>query len=176
MSTDFDHTVDHVIQAGRKRIPTLTVPIRTNDKLRESRLFNHIGQFVGRSLGIMARVYSSYGALKIFSILGIVSFLLGFAIGVRFLYYFFFTDQGSLHTQSLILGSILILAGIQMILAGIVADLINTNRATVESMSYRLYRLEADLNEGREVDEDTAFNEPQDLAPADFEAPIRESQ
>ena len=145
MSTDFDHTVDHVIQAGRKRIPTITVPIRTNEKLRDSRLFGHIGQFIGRSIAIMVRVYSSYGALKVFSLCGLLSFSLGFLIGVRFLYFFIFTDEGDLHVQSLILGAILMLAGIQMVLTGIVADLINTSRATVESISYRLYRLESDI-------------------------------
>ena len=39
------------------------------------------------------------------------------------------------------------LAGIQMVLTGIVADLINTSRATIESMSYRLYRMESDIKE-----------------------------
>ncbi len=45
-STEFDHTVDHVIQAGRKRIITVSTPIRTNEKLRESRLFSSFGVFI----------------------------------------------------------------------------------------------------------------------------------
>ena len=69
MTTDFDHTVDHVIQAGRKRIPTVVVPIRTNEKRRESRLFSNPMEFVMRSLRIMVRVYSSYGALRVFTAL-----------------------------------------------------------------------------------------------------------
>jgi glycosyltransferase involved in cell wall biosynthesis len=52
MSTDFVHTLDHVIQAGRKRIPTVSVPIHTNDKLRESRLFGNVSHFILRSLQI----------------------------------------------------------------------------------------------------------------------------
>lgn len=141
-STDFDHTVDHVIQAGRKRMITLSVPIRTNEKLRESRLFSNIGVFITRSLGIMVRVYSSYRALKIFAAAGLIAVGVGVAIGVRFLYYFFFTDQHALHIQSLILAAIMILAGVQMILTGIVADLINSSRAIVEDLSYRLRRIE----------------------------------
>ena len=62
-STDFDHTVDHVIQAGHRRIITASVPIATNDKLRESRLFGSITEFILRSVGVMVRVYSSYQAL-----------------------------------------------------------------------------------------------------------------
>ncbi|MCZ6683078.1 MAG: glycosyltransferase family 2 protein [Planctomycetota bacterium] len=141
-STDFDHTVDHVIQAGRKRIITVSVPIRTNEKLRESRLFSSIGVFITRSIGIMVRVYSSYRAMKMFAMCGLVSFGAGVAIGMRFLYYFFFTQESDSHVQSLILAAILLLAGFQMILTGIVADLINSSRATLEDVSYRLRRME----------------------------------
>jgi len=141
-STDFDHTVDHVIQAGRKRIKTLSVPIQTNEKLRESRLFSNIGVFVTRSLGIMVRVYSSYRAMQVFSTLGLLVMTGGVLIGLRFLYFFFFTDHDNLHTQSLVLAAILLLAGFQMILTGIIADLLNANRGLVEDVSYRLRRLE----------------------------------
>jgi glycosyltransferase involved in cell wall biosynthesis len=141
-STDFDHTVDHVIQAGRKHIATISVPIRTNDKLRESRLFSNVGQFVGRSLGIMVRVYSSYGAMRVFTAVGLGAFGVGVALGARFVYFYIFTDHHGLHTQSLILAAILMLAGVQMVLTGIVADLINANRSLIEDVSYRLRRLE----------------------------------
>lgn len=141
-STDFDHTVDHAIQAGRKRLITVNVPIRTNEKLRESRLFSNIGVFITRSVGIMVRVYSSYQAMKIFTIAGLIVMLAGTAIGLRFLFYFFFTDQHDQHIQSLILSAILLIAGFQMILTGIVADLINSSRAILEDISYRLRRVE----------------------------------
>jgi glycosyltransferase involved in cell wall biosynthesis len=141
-STDFDHTVDHVIQAGRKRIITVNVPIRTNEKLRESRLFSNIGVFITHSLSIMVRVYSSYRAMKMFAAAGLVVFGVGFLIGLRFLYFFFFTDAHDQYVQSLILASILMLAGFQMVLTGIVADLINSSRSILEDVSYRLRRME----------------------------------
>jgi glycosyltransferase involved in cell wall biosynthesis len=150
VSTDFDHTVDHVIQAGRKRIPTVSVPIRTNDKLRESRLFSNVSQFILRSLQIAVRVYSTYGAMAIFSAAGITTIMAGVALGVRFLYFFLFTDSSDLHIQSLILAAILLLAGFQMVLTGIVADLINSSRGVLEEVSYRLRRMEepGDKNDG----------------------------
>ena len=153
-STDFDHTVDHVIQAGRRRIITRCVPIRTNEKLRESRLFANIWVFVTRSLGIMIRVYSSYRAMRIFSTAGAITASFGFLIGVRFLYIFFFEPASShLHVQSLILAAILLIAGFQMALTGIVADLINSNRSVLESISYRLRRLEPQEDRPCNIDE-----------------------
>lgn len=142
MSTDFDHTVDHVIQAGRKRIPTISVPIRTNEKLRESRLFTSPVEFVTRSLAIMTRVYSSYRAMRVFAAAGLVTFTVGFVIGLRFVGIFLFTDHSELHVQSLILAAVLMLAGFQMLLTGIVADLINSSRTLLEDVSHRLRRLE----------------------------------
>ncbi len=149
MSTDFDHTVDHVIQAGRRRIPTLSVPIATNDKLRDSRLFGNVAEFVGRSVAVMVRVYSSYGAMRVFTTIGIATLMVGVLLGLRFLYYFAFTDTGELHVQSLILAAILMLAGFQMILTGIVADLINSSRSILENVSYRLRRMELEAIDER---------------------------
>jgi hypothetical protein len=144
-SADFDHTVDHAIQAGRRRFAIRSVPIRTNDKLRESRLSSNIGVFVLRSLAIMVRVYSSYGAMRVLSICGLLSASLGVLIGLRFLYIFFFQPETrDLHVQSLILAAILLLAGFQMILTGILADLINSSRTLIEDVYYRVRRLELD--------------------------------
>jgi glycosyltransferase involved in cell wall biosynthesis len=156
MSTDFDHTVDHVIQAGRKRIPTVSVPIRTNDKLRESRLFSGVTQFILRSLQIAVRVYSTYGAMAIFSAVGFATITIGVALGARFIYYFIFTDSSDLHVQSLILAAILMLAGFQMVLTGVVADLISSSRGVLEDVSYRLRRMEksADQSEANRDDGD----------------------
>ncbi len=143
MSAAFDHTVDHVIQAGHKRIPTVSVPIRTNAKLRESRLFSSVGEFIRRSLAIALRAYSSHRAMNVFASIGLAIFSVGVLLGFRFLYYFFFSDTPDLHVQSLILAAILMLAGFQMVLTGIVADLINANRSVIEDVSYRLRRLES---------------------------------
>ena len=140
---EFDHTVDHVIQAGRRRIPPLSVPIRTNEASRESRLFSSVGEFIARSLGVMVRVYSSYGAMNVFSLVGSLVMAGGILLGLRFVYFFLFTDHHSLHVQSLILAAILMLAGFQMLLTGIVADLINGVRGVLEDVSFRLRRLEA---------------------------------
>lgn len=148
--TDFDHTVDHVIQAGKKRLAVVNVPIRTNAKFRESRLFSSVFQFVGRSLGIMVRVYSSYEALKMFALVGVLTFSVGALLGLRFVYYLLFTTEGYTHVQSLILCAILLLAGFQMTLTGIVADLMAANRSLIEDVAYRVKKLEMEKDVTRD--------------------------
>lgn len=142
MFTDFDHTAEHVVQAGQDRIAVVTVPIRTNPKARESRLFSNVGEFALKSGGISLRTYARYKALKIFAAFGAVAWLGGFALGLRFVYFFFFVGEADKYVQSLILASILLLAGFQMFLTGIVADLIATNRRLLEESLTRIKKLE----------------------------------
>ena len=142
--TDFDHTAEHVVEAGQNRLAVVNVPIRTNPKARESRLFSNIGEFVFKSGLISLRTYARYKALKIFTAFGIVTFAAGVLLGLRFLFFFFFTDGGLLHVQSLILASILLMAGFQMFLTGIVADLIATNRSLIENTLTRVKKIELD--------------------------------
>lgn len=140
--TGFDHTVEHTIQAGQNRLAVLSVPIRTNPKARESRLFGSIWEFVARSGMISIRTWATYKALEIFSLFGAISFGAGFLLGLRFLYFFFFTGESELHVQSVVLSAILLLAGLQMFLTGIVADLIATNRTLAEDALRRVRQLE----------------------------------
>ena len=142
MFTDFDHTAEHMVQAGQDRLAVVNVPVRTNPKTRESRLFSNIGEFVFKSGLISLRTYARYKALRIFTAFGLLAFLAGFLLGVRFIYFLFFTDEGLIHVQSLILAAILLLAGFQMFLTGIVADLIATNRSLLEDVSARVKKLE----------------------------------
>ncbi|MEW6750257.1 MAG: glycosyltransferase family 2 protein [Candidatus Latescibacterota bacterium] len=140
--TGFDHTAEHAVQAGQRRLAVVSVPIRTNPKARESRLFSGIGEFVLRSAGISLRSYTRYRALKVFALCGLLTFALGFLVGLRFVYYFLFTAEGYTHVQSLILAAILLLAGFQMFLTGVVADLIATNRSLLEETLTRVRRVE----------------------------------
>ena len=143
--TDFDHTAEHVVESGQNRLAVVSVPVRTNPKARESRLFSNLGEFVFRSGIISLRTYARYKALKIFTLFGAVTFVVGALLGARFLYYFFFTAEGELHIQSVVLAAVLLLAGFQMFLTGIVADLIATNRSLMEETLTRVRKVELDL-------------------------------
>ncbi len=148
--TGFDHTAEHTIQAGQQRLAVVTVPIRTNPKARESRLFGSIWEFVGRSGVISLRTWAQYQALPAFFAFGAISFALGILLGLRFLYFFLFTQTADLHVQSVVLAAIFLLAGFQMFLTGIVADLIAANRRLLEDVQRRVR--EVDLERSRDED------------------------
>ena len=135
--SNFTYTVETIISAGNKNLAIEHTPVRTNKKLRESRLFPSIQVYIRRSLVTMLKVYSMYRPLKVFTISGGIIFLVGFIIGCRYLF-FFFQGQTEGHIQSLILSAITLIVGFQIIMMGIAADLIAVNRQLLEDIQLRV--------------------------------------
>ena len=135
--SDFTYTIETIISAGKKNLAITHIPVKTNKKLRESRLFPSIKVYLQRSLITMLKVYSMYRPLRLFTIAGGATFILGFAIGCRYLF-FFFLGQTEGHIQSLILSAILLIVGFQIIMMGIAAELISVNRQLLEDIQLRI--------------------------------------
>ena len=144
--SDFTYTIETIISAGKKNLAIAHVPVKTNTKLRESRLFPSIRVYLQRSLVTMLKVYSMYRPLRLFTLAGGATFLLGFAIGCRYLF-FFFMGQTEGHIQSLILSAILLIVGFQIIMMGVAAELISVNRQLLEDIQVRIKKDE--LEEGK---------------------------
>ena len=140
--SDFTYTIETIISAGKKNLAIAHVPVKTNSKLRESRLFPSIRVYLQRSLVTMLKVYSMYRPLRLFTFAGGTTFLLGFAIGCRYLF-FFFMGQTEGHIQSLILSAILLIVGFQIIMMGIAAELISVNRQLLEDIQLRIKNQES---------------------------------
>ena len=158
ITTEFSYTTDMLIQAGRKRLKIVSVPIRTHAAVRPSRLFTSIPQFITRQLMTMARAYATYNPLRTFALIGTTLAVIGLLPILRFLY-FWATGDGDGHVQSLVLGGSLLVLGVVTGLLGVLADQIGTNRKLLEEALYALRRLE---------DERTAA--PRDDLPSDTPA------
>ena len=63
----FTYTLETIIQAGKSDIAVTSVPIRVNGKLRPSRLFKSIPDYIMRSVGTIFRIYAMYEPLRIFA-------------------------------------------------------------------------------------------------------------
>lgn len=139
--SNYTYTLETLIQAGRKGMAVLSVPVRVNQPTRPSRLIRSIGSYVRQSIVTIVRIFIIYKPFRFFAWLGSIVFLAGAALGVRFLY-FYVTGSGSGHIQSLILASMLMSMGFIVVIAGILADLIAVNRVLLERIDMRLRRLE----------------------------------
>ena len=140
--SDFSYTLETIIQAGKKRMAIAHVPITTNDQTRPSRLFDSAFTYVKKSAATIIRIYAMYEPLKVFMAVGLSVFSAGFAISLRFLYYYF-AGSGAGHLQSLILSAVLLIVGFQVMLIGLLADIISANRKLTEELLYRVRSLES---------------------------------
>jgi glycosyltransferase involved in cell wall biosynthesis len=158
--SSFSYTIETVIQAGKRQLAVTSVPVSTNPKTRESRLFKSIPSFIQNSLGTMVRMYAMYQPLRVFFSIGTVLTVIGLLPVIRFLY-FFLIGEGTGHIQSLILGVAFMMMGFLSYLVGLVADLIGFNRQLLEMTLERVRRMELSANEpSRARDAEDAAAEP----------------
>ena len=140
--SDFSYTLESIIQAGKKRMAIGHVEVGTNARTRPSRLFDSIWSYMKHSGATIVRIYAMYEPLKIFSYIGGVVLAAGLAISIRFLYYYFFTFEAEGKIQSLILSAVLMIVGFQILLIGLLADVISGTRKLLEDLIYRVRRME----------------------------------
>jgi glycosyltransferase involved in cell wall biosynthesis len=133
IATDFSYTIENVIQLGFLKAKIISVPVSTNKQLRKSRLFKNTGSFLSQQLITIIRAYSNYKAIRAFTMLGVLLMIPGLIGFGRFLYYYF-SEGGEGHIQSLIFSTAFINAGMLILMIGIVADLISTNRKLMEKL------------------------------------------
>jgi glycosyltransferase involved in cell wall biosynthesis len=140
--SEFSYTLESIIQAGKKRMAIAHVPVTTNPRTRDSRLFDSIFSYIKRSAATIVRIYAMYEPLKVFTYIGLAVFAGGFSLCLRFLYFYYFVDRGVGHIQSLILAAVLMIVGFQVLLIGLLADVISANRKLLEDLVYRVRSME----------------------------------
>jgi glycosyltransferase involved in cell wall biosynthesis len=137
----YTYTLETIIQAGKMTVAVTDVPIRTNPKTRESRLFKSMGQYVRRNTVSIFRIYSMYEPLKVFMTLALLIGLVATAVWTRF-FIAWVQGDGAGHVQSLILGAVLFNAAVVLAALGIIGDLLSGQRIMLQRIFERVRRLE----------------------------------
>jgi glycosyltransferase involved in cell wall biosynthesis len=140
----FTYTLETIIQAGKLLVAVDSVPIRTNPKTRESRLFPSTPAYVRRNALSIFRIYSQYEPLKVFWGGALVMGAAALAVFIRFLVYFV-EGQGKGHIQSLIAGAVLFNAAMLLGSLGVIGDLLDAQRTLSQRTFERVRRIELQL-------------------------------
>jgi glycosyltransferase involved in cell wall biosynthesis len=130
--TRFSYCMESIIQAGNKRMRIDSVPVVTNAKTRESRLFTSTRQHVLKSMAAIVRAYIMYKPYVLFGWVSAVLSVLGLAPFVRYAV-LVATGSGGGHLQSLLVGAVLLILAFLSVMLGVVSDLIRTNRILMEA-------------------------------------------
>ncbi|HXD58350.1 MAG TPA: glycosyltransferase family 2 protein [Thermoleophilaceae bacterium] len=140
----FTYTLETIIQAGKMTVAIDHVPIRTNPKTRESRLFPSMWAYVRRNTVSIFRIYALYEPLRVFMtaavVVGLASLIIWLRFGIDFI-----VHGHSGHIQSLILGAVLFIAAVQLAALGVVGDILAGNRVLNQRILERVRRMELRL-------------------------------
>lgn len=141
---EYTYTLETIVQAGRNKMAVVSVPIRTNPELRESRLFHSMFGYVKKSMLTIGRAYMMYRPLAVFTAIASAFGISGAAIGGRYLYYRK-KGEGSGHLHSLIFASMLVIIGVLAGVVGLLADVIAGNRKLIQEIQYELRKMDYGL-------------------------------
>lgn len=142
----YTYTLETLIQAGRMRIPILSVPIRTNAFLRESRLMSSMRSYIQRSFMTILRSFITYEPMRFFLVPAILFFTMAAGLGLRYLL-FYFNGEGGGHIQSLLLAIMLAVMGAATFIVGFMADLIRVNRRLLEDLDFRTKQIQLEMGQ-----------------------------
>lgn len=139
--TNFSYCMETIIQAGNKRLRIVSVPIETNKKTRESRLFKNIGQHIVQSGKAILRSFIMFRPYVVFVTLGSVFLLLGLVPFMRF-GYFVLRGESDGHLQSLIFGTSMIVGALLSFALLVISDLQRINRILLEDQLERIKEIQ----------------------------------
>jgi glycosyltransferase involved in cell wall biosynthesis len=140
----FTYTLETIIQAGKMTVAIDHVPVRTNPKTRDSRLFPSMWTYIRRNGVSIFRIYALYEPLRVFMTAAFVVGLAALIVWGRF-FYFWLEGDGRGHVQSLILGAVLFNAAMVLAALGVLGDLISGQRTTLQRIFERVRRVELEL-------------------------------
>ena len=138
----YTYTIESIIQAGRSRTAIANVPVGTNEKMRESRLFGSTWGYIRRNAGTITRVFAAYEPIKFFGLIAAILMTLS-AVGFSpFLWDWLVNGDKSGHVQSIIIASILFMGALQVAVLAILADMMRNLRVVAQRTLERVRRLE----------------------------------
>lgn len=138
---NYTYTMETLLQANAKGLKIISVPIRVNPKLRDSKLMKNIFDYMYRSMKTTIRMFIVYRPFRFFISIAGIAGILGLILVLRFLY-FFIQGNGNGHIQSLIFASVFLIASIQLGIIAIIGDLLAINRKLMEDIQIRIKQLE----------------------------------
>ena len=152
--SQFTYTLETLIQAGRSDLAVVDIPINVNPTTRPSRLFRSKRQYVRRSAATITRVYAMHQPLRVFNIPAAVFAVAGLILFGRF-GWFYVTAGGEGHIQSLIVGAVCLLVAMQMLMLGLLADLLRSNRVISERVLRRVRNIELSLGDYSTIEDES---------------------
>tara|TARA_Y100000310_G_scaffold250097_2_gene256247 strand:+ start:1363 stop:2292 length:930 start_codon:yes stop_codon:yes gene_type:complete len=136
--SDYTYTQETILEAWEKKLIIKEVPADFRKRDGESRLISNIFVYAKRTGFTVIETYLSYKPLKVFLTFGFAIFLLSLLTGWKVLGHFLETGLVTPYLPTAILSSMLLIVSIQIIIMGLVAEMIKRNRKVQEKILYQM--------------------------------------
>ena len=144
----YTYTLESLIQAGKMNAAVASIPVQTNPKTRDSRLFGSMWSYMRRNAMVITRAFAANEPIRFFGFIGLMLLLFAGVAFVPFFRNWIVNGERSGNLQSLILGAILVMSAVQVFALAFVADLIAGHRLVTQRVNERVRRLELHLGVG----------------------------
>lgn len=119
----FSYTMETLVQANAEGLAVVSVPVRVNPQTRPSRLAKSTFQYLRSSGQTIVRSFALYHPFKFFFRVGLVPFVLGMLLLVRWGLFWLLEEEYRSRIPSLVVGAVLIVVAVQIWVVAFLADL-----------------------------------------------------
>ncbi len=136
--SDYTYTQETILVAHEKKIPISEVQVEFRKREGKSRLISNIFVYAKKVGFTIIETYINYKPFKIFFSAGFMLLALGVLVGTRVLGHYLKTGGVSPYLPSAVLSALLLIFGFQVLVTGIIAELIKRGRKVQEEALYHL--------------------------------------
>jgi glycosyltransferase involved in cell wall biosynthesis len=138
----YTYTMETIVQAGWNGTAITSVPIGVNPKTRESRLVKSTSRYIWRSSQSIIRSFALYKPFRFFFLVGLVPFVIGALLMLRWLSLYVLDDSYTSRVPSLLAGIGLIVVAAQIWAVAFLADLQSASRRVLDELRLRAKRID----------------------------------
>lgn len=138
IQASYTYTQETILQAAAAKLVIKEIPITFRKREGNSRLISNIFNYAKRVSVTLLIGYLNYKPLKVFLGIGVLFFLVGFTLGLRVLFHYLSTGFVTPFIPTAILTTIFIIFGFQVIVIGLIAEMVKQQRRLSEENLYML--------------------------------------
>ena len=142
--SDYTYVQETILQAVNNGLVIKEIPVDFRRREGESRLISSVFGYARRAVSVIVMTYRDYKPVKVFSMIGGVVILFGFLTGFKVLVHYLNTGKVTPYLPSAVLTSILLIVGFQIVVFGLIADMIKNQRRVQDEILYRIKKKEFD--------------------------------
>ena len=140
--SDYTYVQETIMQAVNHNLTMVEVPIDFRKREGDSRLMSGVVHYAKRAVSVIFRTYRDYEPLKVFTSIGFVFILAGTIVGSRVFIHYLLTGMVTPYLPSAVLATVTWIVGLQVVVFGLIADMLKTQRQMQEELLYRLKKIE----------------------------------